>query len=51
MANMVDDLVLENASEAYTVAFFFVSDDAAGHRARTALGGLARKILESLPDY
>lgn len=50
MANMVDDLVLDNASKANTVAFFFVSDDTTGHRARTALGSLARQILESLPD-
>lgn len=48
MANMVDDLVLDNASKAHTVAFFFVSDDTTGHRARTALGSLARQILESL---
>lgn len=50
MANMVDDLVLDNASNVYTVACFFVSDDTTGHRARTVLGSLARQILESLPD-
>ena len=51
MANMVDDLVLENACKAHTVAFFFVSDDTTGNRARIALGSLARQILESLPDF
>lgn len=50
MSNMVDDLLLENTSKINTVAFFFVSDDTTGHRARTALGSLARQILESLPD-
>lgn len=50
MANMVDDLVLDNASKFHIVASFFVSDDTTGHRARTVLGSLARQILESLPD-
>ena len=50
MANMVDDLVLDHASKIHAVAFFFVSDDTTGHRARIALGSLARQILESLPD-
>ncbi|KAK7697320.1 hypothetical protein SLS64_013668 [Diaporthe eres] len=50
MANMVGDLLLDKASKIHTVAFFFVSDDTTGHRARTALGSLARQILESLPD-
>lgn len=50
MSNMVDDLLLENTSKINTVAFFFVSDDTTVHRARTALGSLARQILESLPD-
>lgn len=50
MANMVDDLLLHNINDTHTTAFFFVSDDTAGHNARTALGCLARQILESLPD-
>jgi ankyrin repeat domain-containing protein 50 len=50
MANMVDDLLLGNTSDTYTTAFYFVSDDTAGHNARTALGSIARQILESLPD-
>lgn len=50
MANMVDDLVLENTDSSYIVAFFFVADDAMGLRARTILGSLVRQILESLPN-
>ncbi|KAK2615389.1 hypothetical protein N8I77_002148 [Diaporthe amygdali] len=50
MANMVDDLLLHNINDTHTTAFFFVSDDTAGYNARTALGSLARQILESLPD-
>lgn len=47
---MVDDLVLDNLGKIHAVAFFFFSDDTTGHRARPALGSLARQILESLPD-
>lgn len=50
LANMVDDLVLDNLGKIHAVAFYFVSDDTTGHRARPALGSLARQILESLPD-
>lgn len=50
MANMVDDLLLHNTSDTHTTVFFFVSDDTAGNHARTALGSIARQILESLPD-
>lgn len=50
MANMVDDIVLEKLRNFHIMAYFFVSDDTIGHRARTVLGSLARQILESLPD-
>ncbi|KAK0621668.1 hypothetical protein B0T17DRAFT_299547 [Bombardia bombarda] len=49
MANMVDDLVLSQSEDNYSVAYFFISDDAESMKARTIFGCLARQILDAIP--
>jgi hypothetical protein len=50
LANIVDDLVLDNDKRTYLIAYFFISsDNTESMKARTILGCIARQLLQAIP--
>lgn len=51
LANLADNLILENHDQAYSVACFFISDDKSSLSARTIIGCLVRQLLQIIPNF